>query len=81
MCLAGDRGRQTVVETTESQWTGRLRPIQHPGCGEDRGARGRLQPGELLCSTFSPLTSHSFKTFLIVWLKTQVTLGMPELIV
>lgn len=67
-----------MVETTESQRTGRLRPVQHPGRGEDRGARGRLQPGDLLCSTFSPLTSHSFKTSLSVWLKTQVTLGILE---
>lgn len=81
MCLAGDRGRQTVVETTESQRTGRLRPVQHPGRGEDRGARGRLHAGDLLCSTFSPLTSHSFKTSLTVWLKTQVTLGMSQPIV
>lgn len=45
---AGDRGRQTVVEVTQSQRPDGLRPVQHPGRGERRRARRRLQPGELL---------------------------------
>lgn len=44
----GNRGRQAMVETKEPQRPGWLRPVQHPGCCEDRGTRGGLQSGDLL---------------------------------
>lgn len=35
-----------MVEASESQRPGRVRPLQHPGCGEDRRGGQCFHPGD-----------------------------------